>query len=47
MPTYRCKRCNYIYRDEEKEIPFEELNNDYRCIKCSSPKTLFVKKTNT
>jgi len=47
MTTYRCKRCNYLYIDEEKEIPFEELDNDYRCLKCGSPKALFVKKANT
>ena len=47
MPIYRCKRCNYLYKDEEKEISFEELDDDYKCLKCRSPKTMFVKKDNT
>ena len=24
MKIHRCKRCNYLYVDEEQEIPFKE-----------------------
>lgn len=42
---YRCKRCNYIYINEENNIPFEELDEDeFRCPKCRTSKKFFVKK---
>jgi len=44
MSIYRCKRCNYIYIDDEKPVPFESLGEDYRCPKCHSSKKMFVKK---
>jgi len=44
MPIYRCKRCNYIYDDEEQKVPFEEINDDYRCPKCHSSQNFFIKK---
>ncbi len=45
MTTYRCKRCNYLYIDEEKEKSFEDLKKDYKCPKCRAPKVFFIKKT--
>ena len=44
MPTYRCKRCNYIYVDEEQGAAFEEISDDYRCPKCRYSKNIFIKK---
>ena len=29
MTIHRCKRCNYVYIDEEHEIPFEKVGDDY------------------
>lgn len=44
MPIYRCKRCNYLYIDEEQEKTFESIRNDYKCPKCRASKIFFVKK---
>jgi rubredoxin len=41
---HRCKRCNYLYVDEEQKIPFESLGDDYKCPKCRSSPKFFVKK---
>ena len=42
---YRCKRCNYIYDNNEKDKPFGELDeNEFKCPKCKSSKKFFVKK---
>ncbi|MHA1191380.1 MAG: rubredoxin [Promethearchaeota archaeon] len=44
MVIYRCKRCNYLYIDEEQEKTFESIGNDYKCPKCRATKSFFVKK---
>jgi rubredoxin len=44
MDIHRCKRCNYLYIDEEQEIPFEKLGEEYKCPKCRSSPKVFVKK---
>ena len=44
MKMYRCKRCNYIYDDEEQKIPFKEIGDEWRCPKCRSSKNFFVLK---
>jgi rubredoxin len=44
MTIHRCKRCNYLYIDEEQEIPFENVGEDYKCPRCRSSKKFFVKK---
>lgn len=42
---YRSKRCNYIYDNNEKDKPFEELEEgEYKCPKCRSSIKFFVKK---
>ena len=46
MSIYRCKRCNYIYADEEQEVAFKDISEDYRCPKCRSSKRVFIKKGN-
>jgi len=40
MTIHRCKRCNYVYIDEEQEIPFEKVDDEYF-------KEIFCEKTNT
>ena len=44
MTIYRCKRCNYVYINGEKEIPFEKLESNFRCPKCRASKNFFIKK---
>lgn len=44
MKIYRCKRCNYIYIDEEQKIPFEKTSDEWKCPKCRSSKKIFVEK---
>jgi rubredoxin len=46
MKIYRCKRCNYVYVDEEQEIPFEKVTKEWKCPKCRSSKNFFVEKAN-
>jgi len=44
MSIFRCKRCNYLYIDEEQEKPFSEVGNEWKCPKCRSSKFFFTKK---
>ena len=44
MTIYRCKRCNYVYTNAEKEVPFEKLEDNFRCPKCRASKNFFIKK---
>ncbi|MFW9865845.1 MAG: hypothetical protein ACFFEN_07070 [Candidatus Thorarchaeota archaeon] len=44
VKIYRCKKCNYLYIDEEQEIPFEDVGVQWKCPKCRSPKKFFVEK---
>jgi rubredoxin len=44
MSIYRCKRCNFLYIDEEQVKPFENVEEDYNCPKCRASKNFFVKK---
>jgi len=41
MPTYRCKRCQFLYIDERREIPFEELDDKFKCPRCRCSKKMF------
>ncbi|MFX0022638.1 MAG: hypothetical protein ACFE9S_09940 [Candidatus Hermodarchaeota archaeon] len=45
ISIYRCKKCNYIYDNNEKDKPFEELDEEeFKCPKCRSSKKFFVRK---
>jgi rubredoxin len=44
MKIHRCKRCNYLYDDEQQKIPFKEIGDEWRCPKCRSSKKLFITK---
>jgi len=44
MTIHRCKRCNYLYIDEDEPICFEDLDKDFRCPRCRCGKSMFVKK---
>ena len=38
---YMCSVCKYEYRDEEHEIPFEQLPEDFVCPVCKKGKSAF------
>ena len=40
---YICQVCGYVY-DEEKEGPFSELKDDFKCPLCGAPKSEFKKE---
>ena len=44
MKIHRCKRCNYLYVDEEQNIPFKKIGNEWKCPKCRSSKKFFIEK---
>jgi len=44
MTTYRCKRCNYLFIEEEQKISFERVDDDYKCPRCRTSKKFFVEK---
>ena len=44
MSIHRCKRCNYLYIDEEQGVCFGETGDGYRCPKCRASKHFFEKK---
>ncbi|MFX1323446.1 MAG: rubredoxin [Promethearchaeota archaeon] len=44
MKIHRCIRCNYLYIDEEQQIPFENITDNWKCPKCRSSKKFFVRK---
>ena len=44
MPNYRCKRCNYLYIDDEQNQCFEDVDEkEWRCPRCKCSKNMFVK----
>ena len=44
MSSYQCDVCGYIYNPEENDnIPFEELEDDYACPLCGVGKDQFSK----
>ncbi len=43
MAKWECRICGYIYDDEKKKTPFEELPEDWRCPECYAPKAYFDK----
>jgi pyruvate oxidase len=42
MYKYRCTVCNYIYDEDKEGRKFEELEDDWHCPVCNSPKSVFV-----
>ncbi len=44
MAIYRCRKCNFLYIDDEQKVCFEELDDDYSCPRCSCSKKMFTKK---
>lgn len=41
QPKWVCSVCGYVYSGE---TPFEELPEDWKCPRCGSPKSVFVKQ---
>ncbi|MFX1276291.1 MAG: rubredoxin [Promethearchaeota archaeon] len=47
MAIYRCKRCNYLYIDEQNECCFEDIIEEkFKCPRCKCSKRLFEKIEN-
>ncbi len=38
---YRCIVCGYIYNEDEEEIKFEDLSDNWVCPLCGVDKTNF------
>ncbi|MFX1257635.1 MAG: rubredoxin [Promethearchaeota archaeon] len=47
IPNYRCRRCNYVYVENEQKICFEDLEEDFRCPRCRCSKNTFIKMNNS
>lgn len=43
MAKYKCKICKHIYDEEKEGTKFDDLPADWKCPKCSAPKSLFTK----
>ena len=44
MDKYICRACGYVYDPEENNnIAFEDLEDDYLCPMCGVPKSEFEK----
>jgi len=43
--TYVCTVCGYVYEDEQENIPFNKLPDDYECPLCGVGKEKFKKQT--
>ena len=41
--VWRCAMCKWLYKDNEEDIPFEKLPEDWKCPKCGVPKRDFEK----
>lgn len=41
MKKYICPMCDYIYDDKKELHKFNQLNDDFRCPVCNSPKEVF------
>lgn len=42
MSEYKCTVCQYIYNENDEEISFDDLSNDWKCPICNSSKDAFV-----
>lgn len=40
---YKCTVCGFIYDDEQENVKFEELPDDWTCPLCGVSKDLFEK----
>lgn len=39
---YVCLLCGYVYDDDEHDVPFDQLPDDWKCPRCKAPKSSFV-----
>lgn len=44
MEQYKCKKCGYIYDEENQEEKWKDLSKDWSCPLCHHPKNVFVKR---
>jgi len=38
---YKCSVCGYIYDEENEDVPFADLPDDWTCPTCGAPKESF------
>ena len=38
---YKCSACGYIYDEAAEDIKFQDLPEDWVCLKCGAPKEAF------
>ncbi|MBP3635630.1 MAG: iron hydrogenase small subunit [Bacilli bacterium] len=41
MSRYKCKICGYIYDDDKENIKFIDLQENFNCLSCTAPISLF------
>ncbi len=41
MAIYKCSICGYLYDENQEEISFAELKEDWRCPLCRRDKSFF------
>jgi len=41
MKVYRCKRCQFMYKEELEGKCFDELGEEFKCPRCSCSKGMF------
>ena len=39
--VWRCAMCKWLYKDNEQEVPFEQLPEDWKCPRCGVLKREF------
>ena len=41
MARYECTVCGYVYDDDQEELAWDSLPDDWACPACGADKTLF------
>lgn len=41
--VWTCSVCGYQYDEKVEKVPFEQLDNDWKCPICNAPKEAFEK----
>jgi rubredoxin len=38
---YKCSVCGYVYDEENEDVPFDDLPENWACPVCGAPKEAF------
>jgi rubredoxin len=41
---FRCTVCDFVYDEQEQDLPFAQLPDDYECPVCGAAKDVFVEE---